>query len=161
MKSFFLQRNSIFALMLFYLLTTACSDALESPEEQVRALIAQAETAAEERDSSALRALIDDEYLDKRGNDKKNIDAIIRVYLLRNQSIHLLTRIQELRLPAPGWAEVSLDVAMAGSPFPDSIDLTSFRADFQHIELTMRDTGGGAWRITQASWDHSDLRDPL
>ena len=144
------------------LLVIACSNDPASPEEQVRQFIAQAETAAEERDSAALRGLVADDYLDAQGNDKKNIDNLIRFYLLRHQKIYLLTTVKEITLPAPGRADVTLAVAMAGAPFPDDIaSLQRLRADAMRFELTMAQQDHNDWRVISARWTRANLQDFL
>ena len=156
----FLGFNKMLSAILVFALG-ACSTEPDTPEAQLRAVLERAEIAAEERDSAQLRRLVADDYVDGRGNDKKRIDALIHLYLLRNQSIHLLMRIKEIKLPAPGRAEVSVAVAMAGTPIPQDADLTDFRADFNFFDISFMDRGDGDWQVISAEWRRADLQDFL
>lgn len=93
----------------------ACSRQ-SSPEAEIRTLVAQAQTAAEERDVRALRELIADDYADDRGHDRKAMENLIRLHVLRHQSVHLFTRIRGIEFPEPERALVSVAAAMAGRP---------------------------------------------
>jgi len=57
------------------------------------------------------------------------------MHLLRQRSVHLLTRVVEIGLPRPGEATAQVLVAMAGSP----ID--------------------GPWRVVSAAWRPAALDD--
>ena len=64
----------------------ACSSG-DSPEAQVRALLAQGEAAAEKKESAVLRHMVSEKYSDSQGQDKKAIDAILRYYFLRRAGL--------------------------------------------------------------------------
>lgn len=122
----------------------------DSPDTQVRAVIAQAERAAEARDAAALFDLLAPGYHDGRGNRFEDIKLMVRGYLVAHQSIHLLTRVESVELPATDLARVRATVAMLGREAePDSAwDLA---AEIYEFDLTLaRD--GGDWRVTRADW---------
>ena len=80
---------------------SACPSTSESPGDQIRALIAKAEKAAEEKDLGTLKDMIHDGYADKQGNKKPELVKLLAYYLLRTESIHLLTRIRTIEFPEP------------------------------------------------------------
>lgn len=120
------------------------------PETQVRAVIAEAERAAEARDASALFDLIALDYRDGRGNGVEEIRRYVRGYLIAHQSIHMLTRVAEVELPATNLARVRATVGMLGreaGPEP-SWDLA---ADIYEFDITLAREDGD-WRVTRADW---------
>ncbi|MFQ5846582.1 MAG: hypothetical protein ACE5IQ_02795 [Candidatus Methylomirabilales bacterium] len=107
-----------FLLAIWAVLASAvllsCSAEPDSPETQVRALLARAEVAAEGKDLAAFRQLVSDSYTDGRGHNKQAILGILAYHFFRNQSIHLLTRTQAITVPKPAQAEATVLVATAG-----------------------------------------------
>jgi len=140
------------------LLLAACSRDAASPEAQIRALVAQAQVAAEARDAPALRALIAADYADAQGNDHKAIENLIRLHLLRNQTIHLFTRIGAIAFPQPDRATVRVAAAMAGRPMASVGELAGMNADLYRfdLELVQRD---GEWHVQRATWEPARLDD--
>ena len=88
-------------------LLVSCSPAGDSPETQVRTLLERGETAAEKRQTGELRQMISEKYSDSQGQDKRAIEAILRYYFLRHESIHLFVRIQSIAFPQPAQAQAS------------------------------------------------------
>lgn len=158
-----LPRSVVFSAVLFL---AACSGPTDSPEQQIRALLEQAESAAEDKNIDDLKSLIADDYQDSQGNDKKTLGRLLVFYFLRHQSIYLLSRIHTITF-APDetgaktgdYANISLSVAMAGTPFPEN--LSHFRADFFHFDIVLVKTGAEDWQVTQADWRRSDWQDFL
>lgn len=122
----------------------------ESPEAQVRAVIAEAERAAEARNASALFELIAPDYRDDRGNGSEEIKRYVRGYLITHQSIHMLTRVEEVELTASDLARVRATVGMLGREAePESSwDLA---ADVYEFDITLA-REDGEWRVTRADW---------
>jgi hypothetical protein len=161
MKRFCFQR---WPLLIFLLsvafFTGACSSERDSPEAQVRALLAQGEAAAEKKESAVLRQMMSEKYADSQGQDKKAVDAILRYYFLRNQSIHLFTRIRQINFPQPGVALAEVMVAMAGQPISDAEELERLRADLHRFEITLA-RENGEWKVTRAEWRRAEFADFL
>ncbi len=136
----------------------SCSSQKDSPEAQVRALFARAESAAEQKDLAALRPMISDEYADGEGQNKKAIEAVLRFYFLRNQSIHLFTRIQSIEFPKPARARAVVLVAMAGQPIKTGQELERLHADLNRfvITLTREDR---EWKVISAEWRRAEPGD--
>src|SRR5689334_17246354 len=101
-------------LLLALLLAPACKRPL-TPEQQVRAAIAAAEKAAEEKDLKRLGELISERYTDGE-NDRALVMGLVRLQFLRFPSIHLLVRVASVTFPQPDEAQAVAFVAMAGLP---------------------------------------------
>jgi hypothetical protein len=135
------------AIATVVLLLAACGGA-EPPEQQVRAVIATAEEAAEARDLSALMDLVSPNYADEEGRTRAELQRYVHGYLIANQSIHLLTRIDRVEFPYRDMARVQLTLASLGreASAVTSLDLA---ADVEQlaIELQLDD---GEWKVTRA-----------
>lgn len=142
--------------VLAVLLTAGCGGEPESPEAQVRALVARAVAAAESKDVGTLRAMVSDRYSDPHGQDKRAVEALLRLHFLRNESVHLYTRVQSVTLPQPDRAQASVLVAMAGVPITSEVELPALRADLHRfdIDFALED---GSWRVERAEWSRAEL----
>ena len=149
----------LLVLVLTALPLSGCASEPESLEEQVRAMIAQAEAAAEERDLEAIKALISETYRDERGNSKQNVASLVTLYFLQNRSIYLLTRIDMLAVADSMQAEASVLVAMAGQPIGEASILTLARAALYRFDFTFADEGEGDWKVMRATWQRAEAGD--
>lgn len=149
-----LQRLLLAACLL---LGAACSND-DSPEQRVRALIAQAEQAAERKEIRTLRGYVSERYADEAGRDRRTIEGILRLYLLRNESIHLLSRVERVTVTPPDRAEAVVYIAMAGRPIARAEDLAGFRADFYRLEVGFL-LENDDWRVVRAAWRHAEPAD--
>lgn len=137
----------------------------DSPEERVRTALAEMERAVEARDLGAARAHVSETYADARGNDKRAVQSLVTAAVLRNPSIHLLSRIARLEVREVGEnriARVRVFVAMASTPLPAVGDLARIRADLYRFDLELADEGD-AWRVVGADWapaSATDFRSP-
>ncbi|HSG91512.1 MAG TPA: hypothetical protein VLA56_20005 [Pseudomonadales bacterium] len=116
----------------------------------MRAVVAEAEAAAEARDASALLDLIADDYRDGRGNGADEIRRYVRGYLVAHQSIHLLVRIEELELKATDLARLRATVAMVGRE-AEGAAAWDLAADVHEFDVTLAREHGG-WHVTRADW---------
>ncbi|MBI3897685.1 MAG: hypothetical protein HY308_05230 [Gammaproteobacteria bacterium] len=130
----------------------------ESPEARVRSLLEQAEQAAEKKDLAALRGYISERYRDDDGNDRRAIEGVLRFYFLRQQTIHLYTRIDEVTLPQPGQAQVVLFVGMAGRPVASAEELARLEADLFRFDFELAEEEG-EWRVLRAKWRRGEVGD--
>ena len=138
------------AILLLSALAVASCGGDTSPEAQVRAVVAEAEAAAEARDASALLDLVADDYRDDRGNGAEEIRRYVRGYLVAHQSIHLLVRIEELELKATDLARLRATVAMVGRE-AESAAAWDLAADVHEFDVTLA-REDGEWRVTRADW---------
>jgi hypothetical protein len=140
----------VLGLALIVLLA-GCRSEQASPEAQLRALIQSAATAAEQKDIGTLRDLLSDRYADEHGQDKRAVERLLRIHFLRNESVHLLTRVQSVTLMQPDQAQAVVLVAMAGVPIASEAELAGLRADLHRFEVDfVREDK--AWRARRAAW---------
>ena len=154
-------KQAIFIIMAWTLclsLLGSCSPAEDSPETQVRMLLKRGESAAEKKETGALRKMISEKYSDSQGQDKRAIEAILRYYFLRNESIHLLMRIQSIAFPQPAQAQAVVLVAMAGQPISGTQELERLRADLHRFEITLINENK-EWKVIRAEWRRAELGD--
>lgn len=147
-------------LTLVVLNASACRSGEDSPEAQVRAMIARAEGLSESKDLGGLKELVSDAYQDRAGQDKRAILGLLFVQFRRHESIHLLTRIDHIEIHPPDHATATVFVAMAGRPIPDVSDLPALRADLYRFALTFAQERG-TWRVTSSAWRPAVLNDFL
>ncbi len=134
------------ALYLAFVLA-GCKGPATDAETEVRQWVAAAELAATEKRRRDLLALISPNYGDSRGNEREDIDKLLRAYFLRQSSITLLTSIDSVATIGEGAAEVELTVGMAGQSggvFGFSADAYRFR-----LEMQLEDDD---WRLVSAMW---------
>ena len=124
-----------------------CGGPEAGPEEQVRQWLSAGQQAAETKERGDLLDLISPSYVDSRGLDRDDIGDRLRVYFLRQQSIKLLTSIEEIRLYGDSAAEVDLTVGMAGKN--DSV--FGFSADAYRFQLEL-ERDGDDWLLISARW---------
>jgi hypothetical protein len=149
-----LRASLVLCLLAFAL---GCSEA-ETPEQRVRAVLSALEESAQQRDAGAMKQHVSDAYSDENGNDKRAAIQLIAFHLLRNQSVHLLTRVQSLEIPAPAEAQASVLVAMAGTEIEGPEALLALRADLYRFDLSFREEDGD-WRIRSAAWRPAAVED--
>ena len=158
MSRFLARATSLWVWLTIALALAACARE-SSPEAEIRSFVAQAQAAAEERNVRGLRALIADDYADAQGHDRKAVENLIRLHVLRNQSIHLFTRVGDITFPEQDRALVSVAAAMAGRPVPDADALVGLNADLYRFDLELVRQGGNQWRVRQAAWKPARLED--
>ncbi len=139
----------------------SCRPEPGSPEEQLRALFSEAEEAAENRHTGALKKLVSDFYADRRGHDKQAIVALLQFYFFRHKSIHLLTQVHSTTFPEPTRAEATVFVAMAGQPIPGRDELSRLRADLHRFDFELVSESSGDWKVTRAEWRRAQVSDFL
>lgn len=144
--------SGVFAGALLLVLLAACSDDA-SPEQQVRALIEQMELAAEDRDVDDVVALLSPQYRDAYGNGSEEVGRALRGYFIANQSVHLLTRVQEISFPQSNEARASVLVGMVGRE-ADAVGAWNLAADLYEFEIALIRVDG-EWKISWAEWRRS------
>jgi hypothetical protein len=135
-------------LSLTILLISACgSDSAGDPEDALRGWVARGELAVEQKDRGDLLELISEDYVDSRGNDRDRIGEILRLYFFRQESIALLTSIDEVALFDDSAAQVMLTVGMAGT----NNGAFGIRADAYRFELELQKPDD-EWKLIGARW---------
>jgi len=135
------------AAIALLLVTMGCGER-GTPESQVRAVIAEAERAAEARDLAGLMALVSPGFQDGQGGDREELKRTLRGYLVMHQSVHLLTRVESLEFPYTDYARVHLMVGTLGR---ESAAATAFdlAADVHDVALELK-LEGDEWRVVRA-----------
>ncbi len=147
-------RNQARSALRFVVLTLAlggllpgCSEPDAGPEEQIRRWITRGQVAAEQKQRGSLLDMISPAYADARGNERGDIENLLRFYFLRQNSITLLTSIEEIRIIGDSAAEVELSVGMAGS----NDGVLGFSADAYNFALEL-ELDGDDWQLISARW---------
>jgi hypothetical protein len=138
----------------------SCSPSRDIPEAQVRALLQRGVEAAERKDTVAVRQMISEKYSDRQGQDKKAVEAILRYYFLRNESIYLFTRDRGISFPEPSHALAVVLVAMAGQPMAGADDVARLRADLYRFEIALVNENK-EWKVIRVEWRQAELGDFL
>ena len=136
-------------LLLTVALLASCGDA-DSPEQQVRRVIDQMETAAEARDVGELVEHFSPDYRDANGMTPEEAARYARGYFMANQSIHLLTRVEQIDFPLPDEARARVLVGMVGRD-ADANGNWDLAADLYEFQLALRQEDGD-WKVSFAQW---------
>jgi len=133
----------------------ACSDDELSREDEIKQFIESGIEAAESRNSGDLAELIDENYLDDKALNKKQLTKLVRLYFFRHKNIFLFTKFGEIEFLTDNVALVTLHVAMAGSVISDASMLTSLTAQTYKFELELikRDE----WLLQRAKWQRASI----
>ncbi len=125
----------------------ACGGPPSTPEDEVRAWVADGEVAAENNDRSSLVDMISENYTDARGNGRQDIGNMMRFYFLRQQSVAILTKVDKVTMHGDSAADVSLTVGLAGMRAGAfGLNADAFRFD---LEL---EYDGDDWFLIGARW---------
>ncbi len=124
-----------------------CGGPQMGPEDELRQWVSAGQEAAEAKNRGDLLDLISPSYADSRGFGRDDIGDRLRVYFLRQHSIKLLTKVEEIRLYGETAAEIDLSVGMAGQN--DSV--FGFSADAYRFQLELERDGDG-WLLISARW---------
>ena len=120
------------------------------PEAEIRALLAAAEEAAEERDTGFFADLLGAGYRDARGNDREEAVRMIRGYFIANQRIEIVSRVDDVVLEGGDAARAVVHAGMVGQRAGEGL-IAGARADLYRFELELVNDGGD-WRIIGAEF---------
>ena len=109
----------------------------------------EAEAAAEERDASALRAFVADDYQDPGGRDAADVRNLLHAYLVAHPSLRLITRIDSIEFEGRELARLKVTVGvLARESDPESNwDLA---AEVRRLDIRLAREDGGDWRVIRA-----------
>ena len=125
----------------------ACGKPASEPEAELRAWVATGIESAENKERRELMSMVSPAYADARGKEKSDIENILRVYFLRQHSIALLPKINEITLYDDTAASVDLTVGLAGT----NDGVLGFSADAYRFELEL-EKDGDEWELISARW---------
>ena len=132
----------------------ACGDPPSVPEEELRAWVAAGVEAAESKERRALVNMVSSSYIDARGNERSDIDAMLRAYFFRQHRIGLVTRIEEITVYDDTAAKIVMTVGMAGT----NDGVLGFSADAYRFALEL-EKASDEWQLIAARW--GELGDEL
>ncbi len=125
---------------------TACGEPPSAPEEELRAWVAAGVEAAEKKERRGLVGMISESYADSRGNERSDIENLLRIYFLRQNNITLLPNIDEVVVYGDTAATIVMTVGMAGT----NDGVLGFSADAYRFELELEKDG--EWQLIAARW---------
>jgi len=135
-------------------LLAGCRGETESPEARIRAVIDAIAAAVEAKDVGEVKAHVADDFEDAHGRDRRELGQLLTFHTMRNQSVHVMTRIKDITFREGGLAAVELVAATAGRPLPESMPTAGLRADVYRIDADFEERGG-EWQLTWAQWTHA------
>jgi hypothetical protein len=119
------------------------------PTAEIRALLAEAEQAAEARDTSFFRNLIGVGYRDAQGNDRDQVIGLLRGYFIANQKVEIVSRVDEVLLEGADAAHAVVHAGLlgqrAGAAMLGGIDGNLYRFELELVH------DGGQWQIIGAT----------
>lgn len=134
-------------ICLSCVLVMSCSEPPEYPEEGVRAWVAEVVAAAENKERRELLGLISESYGDARGNERDDINNLLRIYFLRQQKITIMTKVEKITMLGDTAAEVSLTAGMAGT----NESVLGVTADAYRFEFDL-EYDGDEWLLMSMRW---------
>lgn len=141
------------------LLLTACSDDTGSPDQQIRQLLADMESAVQQRSLDQVKALVSADYNDQWNGSRSAALRSLMFYFQGHQSIHLLTRVSAIELAEDQQqARVIVYVGMAGNPVENAQQLLAINADIYRFEIDLV-ADGKEWLVSHARWQRARLED--
>lgn len=122
----------------------------DDPDLAIRALLTQAEQAAEARDAGFFGDILGASYRDARGNDRDELLRTIRGYFIVNRRIEVVSRIDEVVLEGADAARAVVHAGVlgqrSGAEWLGGMNADLYRFD---LELVNHD---GEWQIIGATW---------
>jgi hypothetical protein len=134
------------ASALAAVLASGCAPS--DPEAEIRALLAAAEQAAEERDVGFFGGVLGAAYRDSRGNDRDELIRLLRGYFVANQRIEIVSRVDEIVLEGEDAAHAVVHAGMAGQRSGATL-IGGVQVDLYRFELELVNDGG-EWQIIGA-----------
>lgn len=140
-------RAAILAVLFALAGMTACGDPPMGPEEAIRAWVRDGQAAAESKDGNTLIDMVSPAYTDARGNERDDLENILRLSFLRQQKVVLITRIEDLTVYDDSAAQLTLRVGMAGT----NNSRLGLSADAYRFELEL-ERERDEWLLISARW---------
>jgi len=145
------------AIVVTTLAVAACGRAT-TPEQEISAVIAAAEEAAEARSVSGVSAFLSPAFVDDDGRSRDELERYLRGFFVAHQSIHLLTRIDEIVVSADDVASVRVGVPMLGRD-AERAAAWNLAADYYEFDLNLQRIDGD-WRVVHAAWQRPGAAGP-
>lgn len=162
-----LSQLAVWLTSIFFALSLcSCSDKTISEEDQIKAVINKAVTAAENKELGVLIDLMAEGYSDKYNSDRKQAGKMLRLYFFRNKSIHLITKIKAIEILDETTQQTTGDdkrailqiyIGLAGRPVKDESPI-NVRADLLLFTMDMVKDDGD-WLVEKADWKRASPDD--
>jgi len=146
----------------FFLFTGCSSDEPIDKDTKLLNTLQAMEVAIEEKRLNDFLEPVDDNFVSaKHGWNKKDIERMLRIRLMRHQSIHIHKNVQRTDWLDEGedQVEVEVVVAMAGADF-SLTDLPTFNGDMIKFIVTFKLIDGD-YLVTQTEWERAGPADFL
>ena len=131
-----------------------CGEPESEPGEELRAWVTDGMEAARNKERGTLVDMISPSYADARGNERGDVENLLRVYFLRMSNIKLLSTIEEITVYDDTAAEIVMTIGMAGTH--DGV--LGFSADAYRFEFEL-EKDSNEWQLIAARW--GELGDEL
>ncbi len=128
-------------------LLAACGGPMAGPEEALRQWVADAEAAAEDLDRRGLVAMVSENYADARGNNRDAVNNLLRLYFLRQKSVVLVMKIDELTVIDETAAQILVTAAGVGT----TTRALGVNADSYQFSLEL-EKSDDEWMLIGARW---------
>lgn len=139
--------RTLFTVALFAFLAQGCGGPASAPEEELRAWVASGIEAAENKERRKLMGMVAAAYADARGNERDDIDGMLRVYFLRQNRIALLPKIEDITVYDDTAGKIVMTVGMAGT----NDGVLGFSADAYRFALEL-EKNADEWQLISARW---------
>ena len=139
--------RTLCAVTATVLVLGACGGPASEPEEELRAWIADGMESVRNKERRELVGMISPSYADARGNERGDIENLLRVYFLRMSNIKLLSTIEEITVYDDTAAEIVMTIGMAGT----HEGVLGFSADAYQFELEL-EKDSDEWQLIAARW---------
>jgi hypothetical protein len=135
------------------LLCLACG-ATPTPEQQVRAVLAALESAAESGQAGDFSELVSARYEDPYGHDREKLRAFVAFHVMQSgRGREVIVRVRDVSFPEPKRAAVTLAVGLAGAGSRLSAEVYAVDLDLAREDDT--------WRVSWAQWRAAPATDLL
>lgn len=134
------------AILMLAVVVAGCAPEPDA-EQALREWVDRGEAAANREDRRELVSMISPAYADARGNDREEIDRVLRLMFLQQEDVTVVAHIEEINVYGDTAADMMLTTAMAGfndSRFGFSADAIRFQFELEH--------DGSDWQLTSARW---------
>ena len=146
-----MKSRSTIALLLGAAL--ACG-ATPTPEQEVRAVLAALEAAAEGGRAGDFAELVSARYEDSYGHDREGLRTFVAFHVMQSgRGREVIVRVRDVQFPEPERAAVTLAVGLSGAGSRLSAEV--YAVD---LDLAREDD---AWRVAWAQWHAAPATDLL
>lgn len=139
--------RTLFTVGIVAFVAAGCGQPASAPEQELREWVATGIEAAENKERRKLMGMISTSYTDARGNERGDIENMLRVYFHRQNRITLLPKIEEITVYDETAGKVLMTVGMAGT----NEGVLGFSADAYRFALEL-EKDNDDWQLISARW---------